>query len=119
MLRHCFTFAFLHLALAAAAAPCNVRERAILGNWQAVGNAAFFEQMSFELEGSQREFNSWRHDRPEFSQAEWRLEDCRLTVRESPTVAQTFTVSLRGTRLVIASVDGRMAGTYRKTGSGR
>jgi hypothetical protein len=108
--------ALVLLAVSAAAAPaCNVTDRAMAGSWEAEGRGAAFEQLAFELEGSQREFNSWRHERPEISQAQWHLDDCKLTIRESPSVTQAFTVFLRGNRLLLSGLDGRAAGAYRRT----
>ena len=96
------------------AAPCAVTERAVLGSWGAVGNAGSFEQMAFERDGLQREFNSWRHDRPEVAGGRWQLEGCRLTIFDSSAPPQIFTVSRKGKHLVLTSADGRSTGAFRK-----
>ena len=112
MLRRFLVLAFLPLS-AAGAAPCNVTDRELLGSWEALGKGAAFEQMAFALDGAQREFNSWRHERPEVSQAHWRLQDCTLTIREASSVTQTFTVLIHGKRLLLSGMDGKAAGAYR------
>jgi hypothetical protein len=108
----------LALALLASSAvgatACNVTDATLVGSWEATGKGATFEQLAFEREGSRREFNSWRHDRPEISQAQWRLQDCKLTIHEAPDTTQTFTVLLRGQRLWLSAPDGRAAGAYRR-----
>jgi hypothetical protein len=96
------------------AAPCAVSEGEVLGSWGAVGNAGSFEQMAFERDGLQREFNSWRHDRPEVSDGRWQLEACKLTIFESSAPPQTFTVARKGKHLVLTSADGRSTSAFRK-----
>ena len=103
------------LPVSAAAAPaCNVTDQAVLGSWEAVGKGAAFEQLAFELEGPQREFNSWRHERPDISQAQWQLSDCKLTIREASGATQTFTVLLQAKGLTLSGLDGKAAGVYRR-----
>jgi len=113
MLRRFLALALLPLS-AAGAAPCNVIDRTLVGSWEAVANGAAFEQLAFELEGSQREFNSWRHERPEVLQAQWHLQDCKLTIRDVSNVPQDFNVRLDGKRLLLSSTDGKAAGAYRR-----
>ena len=84
MLARC---AVLAASLAAAAAVqavpparCAVTEDMIVGPWQGV-KGTFFQEMALEREGGKRVFNSWLHQRPEYSGGEWTLEDCRLGIR--------------------------------------
>lgn len=109
----------LHASSAVAATACNVTDGTLLGSWEATDKGAAFEQLAFEREGSRREFNSWRHERPEVSQAKWRLEECKLTIHESPGVAQAFTVMLRGQHLLLSAPDGKAAGAYRRVAEQR
>jgi hypothetical protein len=96
------------------ATPCAVTERELLGPWSAVGHAGFFEQMEFERNGAQREFNSWLHDRPEISGAQWQLNACKLTIIDSSGPPQMFAVARKGKALVLTSADGRRTSTFRK-----
>ena len=96
------------------AAPCAVTEPELLGSWEVAGPSRFFEQMAFERSGVQREFNSWRHDRPEISGAQWQLDACKLTVLDASRSPQVFAVARNGNRLVLKSVDRRSTSTFRK-----
>lgn len=96
------------------AAPCALTERELLGSWEAVGHLGFFEQMAFERDGVQRDFNSWRHDRPEISGGQWQLETCKLTIFDSSGPAQIFAVESNFKRLVLTSVNQRSTSTFRK-----
>ena len=98
----------------AAASPCNVAPQALLGAWQAVGEWAFFEQMSFESHGAERAFDSWLHERPEVSGATWDLVDCILTIREKSGSEQTLRVSLARGQLTLSRPDGTIASRYRR-----
>jgi hypothetical protein len=96
------------------ATPCAVTERELLGSWGAVGDSGFFEQMEFERNGVQREFNSWLHERPEISGGQWQLNDCKLTILDSSSPPQMFAVTRKGKVLVLTSADGRSTSSFRK-----
>jgi hypothetical protein len=113
MFRH-LLFVTLLASSVVQAAPCAVTERELLGSWEAAGASGFFEQMAFERNGVQHEFNSWLHDRPEISGAQWRLEACKLTILDASGPPQMFAVARKGKRLVLMSVDGRSTSTFRK-----
>jgi hypothetical protein len=114
MIKQVLGLVFAAYASSSGAAPCNLSAQSLLGSWEGVGKPAFFEQMSFEEEGGKRTFDSWLHERPEVSGAEWDLADCTLTLRESSGSTQTFRVSLPRGRLLLSRPDGRVTSTYRK-----
>lgn len=78
------------IPLAASAQQCPVAVHSLLGAWERKSNAGFFEQISFEMEGDQKVFNSWLHQRPEISEGTWRLEKCTIFIAH-PTL-QNFSV---------------------------
>jgi hypothetical protein len=102
------------IASVANAAPCAVAEQDLLASWSLVGDSGFFEQMEFQRKGAQLEFNSWLHDRPETSGAQWQLESCKLTIRDGSSWSESFSVSRRGKRLVLTAANGRTTSTFRK-----
>ena len=114
MIRDLLAFLLAATSLTPAAARCNVTPQALLGAWQAVGDRAFFEQMAFESRGGEQRFDSWLHERPEVSEAQWDLAECALTIREKSGITQTFRVSLRGGQLTLASAGEKSMSTYRK-----
>src|SRR5207245_317836 len=75
--------ALLLLAVSAFAADCEVTERDLIGDWKQDKPGAFFEQMTFQKSGGKHQFDSWRHDRPEISQADWHIQDCLLLIQRS------------------------------------
>jgi hypothetical protein len=114
MLKHVLAFVLAATASVSGAAQCNLTPQSLLGAWAGVGNWAFFEQMSFESGGGQHSFDSWLHERPEISGAEWQLAECTLIIREASGTTQTFRVSLTRGRLTLLRPDGKVASTYRK-----
>jgi hypothetical protein len=107
-----FLLLLLLPASTALAAPCNVRAVDFLGGWSAIGKWAFFEQMSFEREGRKQRFDSWLHKRPDISQGQWNLDNCKLTILPPSGSPESFAVSFRRDRLVLS--DGKTTSTYRK-----
>jgi len=110
----CLLIAIALSVSTAVAAPCNVREQTLVGAWEGIGKWAFFEQMSFEREGTNRHFDSWLHERPEISRGQWELQNCKLTIREPSGLTQSFTVSAIRGRLSLSSGDGKTTSSYRK-----
>ena len=113
MLKNLFFIALFSTSVVHAAT-CALTERELLGSWEAVGHPGLFEQMAFERDGIQHEFNSWRHDRPEISGGQWQLETCKLSILDSSGSAQIFAVERKGKRLVLTSVDRRSTSAFRK-----
>ena len=68
------------IPLAASAEQCPVTENSLVGAWERKSKSGFFEEMSFEIEGKQRLFNSWLHQRPEISGGTWKLENCTIFI---------------------------------------
>lgn len=73
------TLLFL-IPLVASAQQCPVAAHSLLGAWERKSNTGFFEQISFEMDGDQKVFNSWLHQRPEISEGTWKLENCTIFI---------------------------------------
>ncbi len=80
------------IPLAASAQQCPVAAPSLLGAWERKSNSGFFEQISFEMDGDQKIFNSWLHQRPEISGGTWKLEKCTIFIAH-PTL-ENFSVDL-------------------------
>lgn len=68
------------MPLAASAEQCPVTENSLLGAWERKSKSGFFEEMSFEIEGRQKDFNSWLHQRPEILGGTWKLTNCTIFI---------------------------------------
>ena len=110
-------FAAVAAGGAQAAGQCPLTEPALLGGWKRVTDAGFFEVMAFEIEGGKRTFNSWLHQRPEFTDGSWALENCRLTIRHSTEERLTHTFAVRRAspnRLYLREVGEKKTIVYRR-----
>ena len=77
----CFLTALLFfIPLAASAEQCPVTDKSLVGDWERQSKSGFFEEMSFEIEGKQKIFNSWLHQRPEISGGTWKLKNCTIFI---------------------------------------
>ena len=79
-------------------ASCQLKEKEIIGEWQTVGDDGFFEE--FELTNNHH-FNSWLHQRPEFINATWRLNDCTLIILDKAQSRLAYQVKLIDSQLVL------------------
>ena len=77
-----------------AMAECRVTEQQLLGAWTQLNGEGFFEDMAFSLNGKQRRFSSWLHQRPEISGARWSLKQCRLTIDSKTDASLSFEFSV-------------------------
>lgn len=68
------------IPLAASAEQCPVTDKLLVGAWERKSKSGFFEEMSFEIEGKQKIFNSWLHQRPEISGGTWKLANCTIFI---------------------------------------
>lgn len=75
-----FAALLILIPVAASAEQCPVTENSLLGAWERKSNSGFFEEMSFEIDGKQKIFNSWLHRRPEISGGTWKLENCTVLI---------------------------------------
>lgn len=104
-------------SLAIAAEPCDARQSDLVGAWHRSGVDGFFEQMAFSRDGERRVFDSWLHERPEFMDASWQLDGCRLTVVPKDDADLTFRLtilSLDRERLRFRDEGNGTTGTYRR-----
>lgn len=78
-------FAILSFLISSAcyADNCTIPEKAILGDWQAVTKFAPFEVMSFEKDSDGKSFNSWRHERPDYTSGKWEYSSCVVRIRHA------------------------------------
>ena len=110
------TFAVRFDAYAAEPAPaCPLSEKQLIGAWENV-SAGFFQEMAFEHSGSNREFNSWLHQRPEIAGGTWTFENCNIDIRHPSDAQMRFSfrvVRARGDRIYLREADGKVA-VYRR-----
>ena len=100
----------------AAGAKCAVTEDMVAGAWQSVKGGSFFQEMELAREDGKHVFNSWLHQRPEFSGGEWTLRDCKLTIRieSSKTSFEYASVRVRGNRLYLREEGGKAEAVYKR-----
>ena len=68
------------MSQAASAEQCPITENSLLGAWERKSKFGFYEEMSFGIEGKQKTFNSWLHQRPEISGGTWKLSKCTIFI---------------------------------------
>lgn len=93
---------------------CHALQTQLLGAWKSRNGDGAFETMEFSVDGGRRLFNSWLHERPEFNNAQWRLDGCRLTIAQGADDATSFefVASLRGKILRIQEAGDEKAAAY-------
>jgi hypothetical protein len=103
------------LSAAAQKPRCSVAEAMVTGPWASVKGGSF-EEFALEREGGKRVFNSWLHQRPEYSGGEWTLKDCRLTIRVESANASFEYASVRvsGSRLYLREEGERTEAVYKR-----
>ncbi|MBB6184064.1 hypothetical protein [Oleiagrimonas soli] len=84
------------LGAARATAGCPVTEHDLLGAWNVQGKAGFFEAFELEVASGTHVFDSWLHQRPDLSQANWKLEHCQLIVEPRDGDIGTFRFKILG-----------------------
>ncbi len=89
LLQYAFTCLFATLSFAAMA-ECRVTEKQLIGAWTQLNDEGFFEEMAFAVNGKQRRFDSWLHQRPEITGARWSLKQCRLTIDSKTDASLSF-----------------------------
>ncbi len=102
----CCVFLFSLNSIAHAEA-CNINENNLKGAWLAANNHAPFEQVEFGVEGTQKVFNSWLHDRPEIANGTWSLKHCILRISHptEPMLTYNFTARLNRGKLELKEKD--------------
>lgn len=103
------------IADAARAVVCPLTEKELLGSWERKSKTGLFEEMAFEAEGPTRRFDSFLHQRPEFSGGLWSLKDCSILVKHPSTPALDTTFKVIGYakgRLMLESESHRGVATY-------
>lgn len=114
-------FALLPLAAAALlsgasgqAATCRVTEAQLLGDWKGFGQ---FQEMSFEKVDGKNRFNSWLHQRPEYTGWRWTLDKCRLKIEGTTGPGSRFDFFISRAdpqRLVMVDMHGGQPQTYNR-----
>lgn len=109
------SFAFGPALAAAPKAKCSVTEEMLVGPWQSV-KGGFFEEFALEREDGKRVFNSWLHQRPEYTGGEWTLKHCRLSIRieSANTSFEYASVRVSGSRLYLREEGRRAEAVYKR-----
>ena len=94
---------------------CALTEAMVEGPWQSVRGGSF-QEFALEREDGRRVFNSWLHQRPEYSGGEWTLENCRLTIRVESANASFEYASVRvsGSRLYLREQGDKAEAVYKR-----
>jgi hypothetical protein len=96
-------------------AKCAVTEDMVAGPWRSV-KGGFFQEMELARADGKRVFNSWLHERPEYSAGEWTLRDCKLAIRVEYANASFDYVSVRvrGDRLYLRKEGEKAEAVYKR-----
>ncbi len=84
-----------------AAPSCGVDEAELVGSWRVRGDGGFFETFRLAIEGGERTFGSWLHERPDTS-GTWTYTACRLVIVPRDGSGEPFVYDVLGLR------DGRL-----------
>lgn len=96
---------------------CPVSEAMLVGAWKAVSGDGFFDEMAFEVDGTDKRFNSWLDHRPEIMGGRWGFEGCVLRVRHADEAALDFSFTLKrlpGDKVQLTEVGQRQGRVYRR-----
>lgn len=88
-------------------------DKQILGSWECVA-ACPDEQIEFAVEGGQRTYASWLHDRPSVVGAVWTLEGTRLTVTRDGQPLYDWEVKATKVKLELTPADGTAPAVMRR-----
>ncbi len=95
---------------------CPISEKTLNGAWENV-SGGFFEEMAFEYSGSEREFNSWLHQRPEISGGTWEIDNCTIFIRHPKVKTMSFAfrvVQFHGDRIYLRERGDKNNAVYRR-----
>lgn len=87
-----------------------------MGSWEQV-SGGFFEEMSFDLTGSKRVFNSWLHQRPEISGGTWKIQDCTILIKHATDEMMKFAfriVRAQGDEIYLRDSDDKTDAVYKR-----
>jgi hypothetical protein len=105
----------LFTPLAVIAGQCPVTEKSLQGAWERKSESGFFEEMTFKIEGTHHVFNSWLHQRLEFSGGSWKLENCTLHIAhptEKDLTVDFVVVKASQNRIFVHEVGDKEVSTY-------
>jgi hypothetical protein len=95
--------------------PTAKMEKLLVGIWECV-SACPDEAVAFRIQGDQRPFASWLHDRPSTGGATWQLEEGRITVRKADEVLHTWDiVTLSRVRLEVKGAPDQANPVFRRS----
>ena len=94
---------------------CPVNDASLLGNWKRE-KAGPFEEMRFDLDGGEKVFLSWLHQRPEMV-GKWSINKCVIHIEDKNSAQLEFDLQVKGLDnkvLRIVDLDGNAEGVYKK-----
>ena len=91
---------------------CPAGREALLGAWKLVSDGGPFEEMAFTA----NRFDSWLHQRPELSGAQWRVSGCELHVEDANSGfdGRYTLVKMTGNRLFLRESGEREIAVYQQ-----
>ena len=98
---------------------CPLQETSLVGAWVRRSGSGLFEEMAFGMDGTEREFDSWLHHRPEVSGGSWALKDCTIYIKhpsETQLGVAFKVIGFRDGQLLVTEGGERSASIYKKIG---
>lgn len=96
---------------------CPMSEKALVGPWEQV-SGGFFEEMSFEITGPNRVFNSWRHQRPDITGGTWKINACTLIIQHATEEKMKYSyliVRVQGDKIYLRDPESKTDSVYKRT----
>ena len=95
---------------------CSMSEKILVGPWEQV-SGGFFEEMSFELAGSKRVFNSWIHERPDITGGTWKIDGCTLIIQHATEEKMKYSfriVRVQGDKIYLRDAENDTDSVYKR-----
>lgn len=96
---------------------CPMSEETLVGPWEQV-SGGIFEEISFELTGSNRVFNSWLHQRPDITGGTWKINDCTLIIQHATQEKMKYSfriVRVEGDKIYLRDPKNKTDSVYKRT----
>ena len=95
---------------------CPISEKKLVGSWEQV-SGGFFEEMSFEIAGSNLVFNSWLHQRPDITGGTWKINDCTLIIQPATEVKMKYSfriIRVQGDKIYLRDAENDTDSVYKR-----
>lgn len=95
---------------------CPISEKTLVGPWEQV-SGGFFEEMSFEIAGSNLVFNSWLHQRPDITGGTWKINDCTLIIQPATEVKMKYSfriIRVQGDKIYLRDPENETDSVYKR-----